>query len=139
MCFDICHFLFQRYNCGFKANPIIEVKYLARGIPFTFTKAKPKAKAPSGTESMMAKAILKKENKIKILLEKFSIDKEEIVFVGDTISDIKASKTAGIKSLAAAWGYQSRSKLKKSNPDYIADKPQDVIKILEKIDGKNAK
>ncbi len=79
----------------------------------------------------------RKENKIKILLDKFSISKDEVIFAGDTISDIKAAKAMGIKSIATAWGYQKRSKLAKHNPDYIANMPQDVIKILEKID--NAK
>ncbi len=78
-----------------------------------------------------------KENKIRILLEKFSLDRNEIIFIGDTISDIKATKAMGIKSLAITWGYQSKTKLKKHTPDYIADSPIDIVRILERVN-KNA-
>jgi len=37
--------------------------------------------------------------------------------------------------IAASWGYQSRTRLAKYKPDFIADKPGDIIKILKKISG----
>lgn len=76
----------------------------------------------------------RKENKIKILLDKFSLKKEEVIFTGDTVSDIKASQVIGIRSIAAAWGYQTRSELAKHNPDFMADKPRDIIKILQAVE-----
>ena len=76
----------------------------------------------------------RKEEKIKILLKKFSLKKEEIIYVGDTVSDIKACKSVGVKIIAASWGYQSRARLAKYDPDFIADEPRDIINILEEID-----
>jgi len=76
----------------------------------------------------------RKENKIKMLLDKFSLDRKEVIFVGDTVSDIKACKSAGIKIIAATWGYHSKNMLKKARPDFIANKPEDIIKILEKLE-----
>lgn len=77
----------------------------------------------------------RKENKIKILMNKFSLSEGEIIFVGDTISDIKACKKSGIRIIAATWGYHNKKQLAKHNPDFIADKPQDVINILNNIEG----
>ena len=76
----------------------------------------------------------RKENKINIFLDKFSLRKEEIIFVGDTISDILACKAVGVKVIGATWGYQSRAALRKSKPDFLADTPQDIIKILQKLE-----
>src|SRR3989338_6396255 len=76
----------------------------------------------------------RKENKIKMLLDKFSIGKNEVIFVGDTVGDIEACKNAGIRIIAVTWGYHSKSRLMKHRPDFIADKPQDIVKILEKME-----
>lgn len=75
----------------------------------------------------------RKENKIEILLDKFSINKGQVIFVGDTVSDIVACKNSGIRIIAVTWGYHSKARLKKANPDFIADRPHDIIKILEML------
>lgn len=72
-----------------------------------------------------------KEEKVKMLLERFSLKKNEIIFIGDTIADIKICKKSGLKIIAVTWGYHEKSRLNKANPDFIADKPKDVIKILK--------
>ncbi len=72
-----------------------------------------------------------KEEKVKMLLERFSLKKNEIIFIGDTVADIKVCKKSGLKIIAVTWGYHEKSKLTKANPDFIADKPEDVIKILK--------
>lgn len=59
------HFFFQRYNCGFKAKPIMLAKYLGMGVPLTLPKAKAKAKTARGIERIMAKAVLKNVNSKK--------------------------------------------------------------------------
>ena len=76
----------------------------------------------------------RKEQKIKILLSKFNLTKDEIVYVGDTVGDIESCKSAGIKIIAVTWGYHGRGRLAKHNPDFIADKPQDIIKILAQME-----
>ena len=79
-----------------------------------------------------------KEEKIKMFLKKFSLEKEDVVFVGDTVGDIKACKNSGIRIIAVTWGYQKKSHLKKAKPDFIASKPQDIAKILEKMENGRA-
>ena len=74
-----------------------------------------------------------KEKKIKIFLKKISLKKKEVIFVSDTVSDIKVCKNSGLKIIAATWGYQKKNHLIKHNPDFIANKPQDIIKILGAI------
>lgn len=74
----------------------------------------------------------RKEEKIRILLDKFSLKKSEVIYIGDTVSDIKACKAAGIRIIAASWGYQNRARLAQFDPDFIANKPGDIAKIMEK-------
>ncbi len=58
----------------------------------------------------------------------FSIDKNNIYFVGDLPSDILCAHNAGIKSIALLSGHGSELGLKKVNPTYLL---QDITKLIE--------
>lgn len=83
-----------------------------------------KVDAVFGKEQGLSK--VEKINKIK---KKYP--KNEILYIGDTVGDIKESRQAGVKSIAVAWGYNSKKDLINSKPDYLINKPQDLLKILE--------
>ncbi len=53
------------------------------------------------------------------------------LFIGDSIYDIKTAKNAGMTSIAALWGYQSREKLSSEHPDFLAETPEDIINIMK--------
>lgn len=55
----------------------------------------------------------------------------EYYMIGDAISDIRAARRAGIKSVAVGWGHQSKLKLATGNPDFIIDQPEDLIMLFE--------
>ena len=40
------------------------------------------------------------------IIKKFKNDKKKTLFIGDSIHDFRASKSAKIKYLHASWGYQ---------------------------------
>ncbi len=52
------------------------------------------------------------------------------LFIGDSIYDIKTAKNAGMASIAALWGYQSREQLTQEHPDFLAETPKDIIDYL---------
>ncbi|MBS3053140.1 MAG: HAD family hydrolase [Candidatus Aenigmarchaeota archaeon] len=74
-----------------------------------------------------------KEEKIRIFLQKFSLQKDEVIFIGDTLADIEICKKSGLKIIAVTWGYHERPRLKKAKPDFVADKPKDILKIISKV------
>jgi len=41
-------------------------------------------------------------------------------------------KRAGVKSSGVSWGWHSKNKLKKANPDFLIDNPDELINLLEK-------
>ena len=59
--------------------------------------------------------------------------KDEVVYVGDEVRDIKAAKRAGMKIIAASWGYNEREALEKYKPDLIVDRPVELIEVVEKV------
>lgn len=63
------------------------------------------------------------------------IQPKNIVYVGDSRIDIIAAKAAGMKSIAATWGYASQNRLEKENPDFIVNNPQEILKIVNEFNG----
>ncbi len=54
----------------------------------------------------------------------FELDK--VYMVGDSISDIRQGKLAGVGTVATTWGWQSRSRLLAEQPDAIFDQPEAI-------------
>lgn len=72
-----------------------------------------------------------KHKSIKKLVERENYDKSSVWMVGDELRDIEAAKKADVGSIAVSWGLQDVSLLKKAAPDFIADKPADIINYLK--------
>lgn len=73
--------------------------------------------------------MLSKSQKIKHAVEKWHAHRALTYYVGDTAGDIREGKAAGIRTVAATWGWHPRERLKKSKPDYIVDSPDDLLNI----------
>jgi phosphoglycolate phosphatase len=71
-----------------------------------------------------------KRHAIKDLLAECNFVPEETVFVGDMVHDVDAGKVAGITTFAVTWGYDSRTKLMKANPDKIVDDISELRSLL---------
>ncbi|MCL2334484.1 MAG: HAD-IA family hydrolase [Endomicrobia bacterium] len=57
------------------------------------------------------------------------------VMIGDSSNDFKAAKAAGIASIAVLYGYGGDiDRIKELKPDYIAEKPEDIVDIVTKKD-----
>lgn len=60
----------------------------------------------------------------------FNLNKEEVIFLGDSHLDIIAGKAAGIKTAAALWGSVESEKLIDSNPDFLFSSPNDFLEFI---------
>ena len=59
-----------------------------------------------------------------------NIHTEKVVYVGDEIRDIDAAKKTGIKVIAVGWGFNSPQALAAQNPDFLIERPQELIEIM---------
>lgn len=69
---------------------------------------------------------------ISQLLVRYRLAKRTTWYVGDETGDISSARRAGIRPLAAGWGFADQKKLKEAQPDGYAVKPADIIRIVEK-------
>ncbi len=51
--------------------------------------------------------------------------------IGDSVSDIQYAQKAGVQSIAATWGWQSRDTLSRENPDYIVESVSELMALLK--------
>ncbi|WP_445250536.1 HAD-IA family hydrolase [Microcoleus sp. OTE_8_concoct_300] len=63
-------------------------------------------------------------------LRRENINPEQVVYVGDEIRDIDAAKKTGIKVIAVGWGFNSQEALAAQHPDFLIERPQELIEIM---------
>ncbi|MBE0411132.1 MAG: HAD family hydrolase [Anaerolineales bacterium] len=68
----------------------------------------------------------------KILMAKgqFAAEGEAVFMVGDSLSDIRAAREAGVKTIAVSWGHQSLDKLIEAQPDHVVHSPGELVEII---------
>ena len=64
------------------------------------------------------------------LLKKMSVSPDKAVMIGDGVNDVLAAKAAGIKSVAALYGYSGKDEILKLNPDFTVNSPSEIVNII---------
>ena len=72
-----------------------------------------------------------KAEKIHYACKYFGIDARQACMVGDSVSDIRYAKQAGVQSVAVTWGWHSREKLAKEEPDFIVNGVQELADLID--------
>jgi len=68
---------------------------------------------------------------IKFLFDVLNIKEiDEVFFVGDSEVDIQTARNANIPVISVAWGFRHLEDLVDYEPDFIADEPKDILKIV---------
>lgn len=73
-------------------------------------------------ENLFTEVVYKVHDKtesVKNLIQKYNLNLNKTIFIGDTNHEIETSKIVGIKSGAVTWGYSPAEKLKALNPDFL--------------------
>ncbi len=65
------------------------------------------------------------------IMEDLNLQKEEVIFIGDSHLDIIAGKAAGVTTAGAEWGAVELDKLHKSNPDHTFKTPDEFFQFIK--------
>jgi HAD superfamily hydrolase (TIGR01549 family) len=78
--------------------------------------------------------VLKKEDKIKIILDELGVKKEEVLMIGDMDKDYHAAEKARIKSILVeyGWGYK-RDNVPGYSLKTKVHKPMDILDAIEEV------
>lgn len=64
------------------------------------------------------------------ILLKTNVNKEHVLYVGDSGVDMQTAIHAGVASCGVTWGFRPRAELESFKPDYVVYKPEEIIAIL---------
>lgn len=76
--------------------------------------------------------VFEKSKLIKKFLRQNKIKAEDVIYIGDEVRDIEACKKSGVLIIAVSWGFNKSTILKKFKPDYLVNKPREILDILRK-------
>ncbi|PGK51845.1 haloacid dehalogenase [Priestia megaterium] len=60
------------------------------------------------------------------------LNKEDVLYVGDELRDIKAAQKEGVRCIAASWGYDSDNLLQSANALHVISNPSELSDLLIK-------
>lgn len=65
------------------------------------------------------------------VLDALRLRPDEILYVGDSGTDMTFAKAVGMVPVAAPWGYRSREELVEKGAQFVLEQAMDLLKILE--------
>ena len=67
---------------------------------------------------------------INTILRNAQLDKENVIYIGDSNVDMITGQNAGVTTIGVSWGFRPRTELEQFSPDFIADKPSDILEFI---------
>lgn len=150
---ELIHFeeAFARYreifkdNCMYEVRPYDGIRELLeelkeRGIRIAVLSNKPHAETINVIETLFGKGYFdmiqgqKPEVPIKpspegvfCILDQLQVTADEILYLGDTCTDMQTGKSAGAFTVGALWGFRDRQELEDNHADAIIAHPLELL------------
>jgi len=70
-----------------------------------------------------------KHRKLKKLCREQKLDARNIIYIGDEVRDIKASKRFGIQNISVTWWFATPNLLKSYEPTFLVDEVVELLKV----------
>ena len=67
------------------------------------------------------------------VIKEFNLEVNETICIGDELRDIEAAQSVGLKQVGVTWGFASIEQIRETKPTWIAEKPVELLRILEEI------
>jgi len=61
------------------------------------------------------------------IAEKMGLDVKDVLYVGDTATDMKTGNSAGMRTIGVEWGFRDRAELEKNNAWRVVTTPAEVV------------
>jgi phosphoglycolate phosphatase len=64
------------------------------------------------------------------IIENLKLQKEDVLYVGDTGTDIQTANAAELNSVGVLWGFRGLEELMENEAEFIINKPQELNNII---------
>lgn len=65
------------------------------------------------------------------LIGNLGVKQEEVLYVGDTETDVLTSKNAKFCSVGVLWGFRKKDELVNAGADFIVEKPLEILDLID--------
>lgn len=67
---------------------------------------------------------------VNMIMEKHNLAKEDCIYIGDSITDIRTAQNAGIDCLLVSWGYARSDAFESDYPIEVIDNTSEILKYF---------
>lgn len=64
------------------------------------------------------------------ILKELELEKSEVLYLGDTNTDMKTGKSAGVFTIGVLWGFRDRKELEENHADAIIAVPAEILQYI---------
>ncbi len=137
-----------RENCMYRVRPYEGIPELlaalkAQGIKIAVFSNKPHAETINVIETLFGKEYFdviqgqKEEVAIKPspegvfqIFAQLKVTAADVLYLGDTATDMKTGKNAGIFTVGALWGFRERRELEEGGADVLIEHPLELLRYI---------
>lgn len=65
------------------------------------------------------------------IMEISGVQKEEVVYIGDSGVDMQTGLNAGVTTIGVCWGFRPKSELEAFQPDLLVESPEEIAAFLQ--------
>lgn len=76
-------------------------------------------------------SVFGKTKVLKKIIKSENLDKSRSIYVGDEVRDIEAAHKIDLKVASVTWGYNNKKILSQYKPDFLIERPQDLLKVID--------
>lgn len=137
-----------RENCMYRVQPYEGIRELLafmkeQGVKVAVLSNKPHAETVNVIESLFGKdyfdviqgqkenvAIKPSPEGVFLILGELGLEVSDILYLGDTATDMKTGKSAGAFTVGALWGFRDRKELEEGGADACIEYPLDLLRYV---------
>lgn len=64
------------------------------------------------------------------IMKEFGVSADEVLYLGDTNTDMKTGKSAGVFTIGVLWGFRDRKELEENHADAVIENPAEIFKYI---------
>ncbi len=67
----------------------------------------------------------------RMVMQQLDVQPEQVLYVGDSGTDMQTAKNAGLYAVGVTWGFRSREVLTENGADVLVDSPAQILQIVD--------
>ena len=67
----------------------------------------------------------------RMVMQQLGVQPEQVLYVGDSGTDMQTAKNAGLYAVGVTWGFRSKEVLFKYGADVLVHRPEQILQILD--------